>query len=169
MTSRIMFLALGAQQQPIGMSSNGRTADSGSVNGGSTPSIPAKLFAPSSWPVRLAVQDAALSRRKITGSNPVRATKSFRDTPIVPLYMAVRLAVQDAALSRRRSPVRIWYGLPSVYRPGYPACFVFHLVCCICSYVDNSLMVAMMLRIRLCATTTASMGAIERTIRDVSF
>ena len=27
-------------------------------------------------------------KAEITGSNPVRATKSFRDTPIVPLYMA---------------------------------------------------------------------------------
>ncbi len=37
----------------LGMSSNGRTADSGSVNGGSTPSIPAS--ASYIWPVRLAV------------------------------------------------------------------------------------------------------------------
>ena len=37
----------------LGMSSNGRTADSGSVNGGSTPSIPAS--ASYLWPVRLAV------------------------------------------------------------------------------------------------------------------
>ena len=50
----------------LGMSSNGRTADSGSVNGGSTPSIPAS--ASYIWPVRLAVQDAALSRRR----SPVR-------------------------------------------------------------------------------------------------
>ena len=38
-----------AARNATGMSSNGRTADSGSVNGGSTPSIPAI------WPVRLAV------------------------------------------------------------------------------------------------------------------
>ena len=38
----------------LGMSSNGRTADSGSVNGGSTPSIPAS--ASYIWPVRLAVR-----------------------------------------------------------------------------------------------------------------
>ena len=53
----------------IGTSSSGRTADSGSVNGSSTLSVPAIL--PSQlhmWPVRLAVQDAALSRRR----SPVR-------------------------------------------------------------------------------------------------
>ena len=38
----------------LGMSSNGRTADSGSVNGGSTPSIPASASY-ILWPVRLAV------------------------------------------------------------------------------------------------------------------
>lgn len=146
MTSRIMFSrAEGRRQQPIGMSSNGRTADSGSVNGGSTPSIPAKLFAPSSWPVRLAVLDAALSRRR----SPVRIRyglpKVFGTLRKSHYIWPVRLAVQDAALSRRRSPVRIWYGLPRFYRPGYPACFVFHLVCRICSYVDNSSIVAMML------------------------
>ena len=83
----------------IGTSSSGRTADSGSVNGSSTLSVPAIL--PSQlhmWPVRLAVQDAALSRRRsgtgyhlarsssgsgrrplkaeITSSNLVRATKT---------------------------------------------------------------------------------------------
>ena len=97
------------------MSSNGRTADSGSVNGGSTPSIPAICAACFSL---LARSSSGSGRRplkaEITGSNPVRATMSFRDTPIVPLHIwPVRLAVQDAALSRRRSPVRIRYGLPN--------------------------------------------------------
>ena len=90
MTSRIMFSrAEGRRQQPIGMSSNGRTADSGSVNGGSTPSIPAIVCCVLSL---LARSSSGSGRRplkaEITGSNPVRATKSFRDTPIVPLYMA---------------------------------------------------------------------------------
>ncbi len=65
----IYILALRSAGTSIGMSSNGRTADSGSVNGGSTPSIPANVCPlQSSWPVRLAVQDAALSRRR----SPVR-------------------------------------------------------------------------------------------------
>ena len=68
----------------LGMSSNGRTADSGSVNGGSTPSIP--------------------------------ASASY-------ILWPVRLAVQDAALSRRRSPVRIWYGLPTFGRAAKAARF----------------------------------------------
>ena len=44
----ISFLRKGTAERSdavIGMSSNGRTADSGSVNGGSTPSIPAIAFA----------------------------------------------------------------------------------------------------------------------------
>ena len=44
----IPFLRKGTAERSdavIGMSSNGRTADSGSVNGGSTPSIPAIAFA----------------------------------------------------------------------------------------------------------------------------
>src|SRR5438477_6381059 len=41
-----------------GDSSNGRTADSGSVCGGSNPPSPA------TWRIRLAAQDAALSRRR---------------------------------------------------------------------------------------------------------
>ncbi len=53
-------------------------------------------------------------KAEITGSNPVRATKSFRGTPSPSHIRPVRLAVQDAALSRRRSPVRIRYGLPTV-------------------------------------------------------
>ena len=53
----------------IGTSSSGRTADSGSVNGSSTLSVPAICLLQSHmWPVRLAVQDAALSRRR----SPVR-------------------------------------------------------------------------------------------------
>ena len=68
----ISFLRKGTAERSdavIGMSSNGRTADSGSVNGGSTPSIPANVCPlQSSRPVRLAVQDAALSRRR----SPVR-------------------------------------------------------------------------------------------------
>ena len=55
----------------IGMSSNGRTADSGSVNGGSTPSIPAILH--------MARSSSGSGRRplkaEITSSNLVRATK----------------------------------------------------------------------------------------------
>ena len=60
-------------QAYIGMSSNGRTADSGSVNGGSTPSIPANVLLYS-----VARSSSGLGRRplkaEITGSNPVRAT-----------------------------------------------------------------------------------------------
>jgi hypothetical protein len=56
----------------LGISSNGRTADSGSVNGGSTPSIPASLARSSS----------GLGRRplkaEIASSNLARATISFR-------------------------------------------------------------------------------------------
>ena len=96
------------------MSSNGRTADSGSVNGGSTPSIPAICAACFSL---LARSSSGSGRRplkaEITGSNPVRATKSLRSTPKLLYIRPVRLAVQDAALSRRRSPVRIRYGLPN--------------------------------------------------------
>ena len=65
-------------EAPIGTSSSGRTTDSGSVSGSSILSVPAKC------------------------------------THIRP----VRLAVQDAALSRRRSPVRIWYGLPTSPEPA---------------------------------------------------
>ena len=60
------------------MSSNGRTADSGSVNGGSTPSIPAIVCCVLSL---LARSSSGSGRRplkaEITGSNPVRATKSY--------------------------------------------------------------------------------------------
>ena len=53
----------------IGTSSSGRTTDSGSVSGSSTLSVPAICpFQSHMWPVRLAVQDAALSRRR----SPVR-------------------------------------------------------------------------------------------------
>ncbi len=59
-----------------GMSSNGRTADSGSVNGGSTPSIPAIR------PLHMARSSSGLGRRplkaEITSSNLVRATKNFK-------------------------------------------------------------------------------------------
>ena len=72
------------------MSSNGRTADSGSVNGGSTPSIPAICAACFSL---LARSSSGSGRRplkaEITGSNPVRATKSFRSTRKL-LYITAR-------------------------------------------------------------------------------
>lgn len=68
----ISFLRKGTAERSdavIGMSSNGRTADSGSVNGGSTPSIPATLARSSS----------GLGHRplkaKIESSNLLRATK----------------------------------------------------------------------------------------------
>ena len=72
------------------MSSNGRTADSGSVNGGSTPSIPAICAACFSL---LARSSSGSGRRplkaEITGSNPVRATMSSRGTR-KPLYITAR-------------------------------------------------------------------------------
>ncbi len=72
------------------MSSNGRTADSGSVNGGSTPSIPAICAACFSL---LARSSSGSGRRplkaEITGSNPVRATMSSRGTRKL-LYITAR-------------------------------------------------------------------------------
>ena len=79
------------------MSSNGRTADSGSVNGGSTPSIPAIMARSSS----------GLGRRplkaEITSSNLVRATKNV--SPDRPVRSGFCLA-RDAAdyLSVRAHP-----------------------------------------------------------------
>ena len=111
------------------MSSNGRTADSGSVNGGSTPSIPAIRLSDG-----LARSSSGSGRRplkaEITSSNLVRATMLssglLGPSGFGPHIWPVRLAVQDAALSRRRSPVRIWYGLPTVsgHPLGWPV-FVF--------------------------------------------
>ena len=72
------------------MSSNGRTADSGSVNGGSTPSIPAICAVCFSL---LARSSSGSGRRplkaEITGSNPVRATMSSRSTRKL-LYITAR-------------------------------------------------------------------------------
>ena len=68
----IYLVARGLPRDATGMSSNGRTADSGSVNGGSTPSIPAIMARSSS----------GLGRRplkaEITSSNLVRATNDCK-------------------------------------------------------------------------------------------
>ena len=68
----IYLVARGLPRDATGMSSNGRTADSGSVNGGSTPSIPAIMARSSS----------GLGRRplkaEITSSNLVRATNGCK-------------------------------------------------------------------------------------------
>ena len=68
----IYLVARGLPRDVTGMSSNGRTADSGSVNGGSTPSIPAIMARSSS----------GLGRRplkaEITSSNLVRATNECK-------------------------------------------------------------------------------------------
>ena len=68
----IYLVARGLPRDATGMSSNGRTADSGSVNGGSTPSIPAIMARSSS----------GLGRRplkaEITSSNLVRATNEYK-------------------------------------------------------------------------------------------
>ena len=101
--SRIVFpRAERRTKWQIGTSSSGRTADSGSVNGSSTLSVPANSAA--CLTIAYVARSSSGSGRRplkaeITSSNLVRATK-----------WPVRLAVQDAALSRRRSPVRIWYG-----------------------------------------------------------
>ena len=117
-SSRIVLPRAKAQQASIGMSFNGRTADSGSVNGGSTPSIPAICLSSK----HLARSSSGSGRRplkaEITSSNLVRATmissEHLGSVGFGPYIWPVRLAVQDAALSRRRSPVRIWYGLPNL-------------------------------------------------------
>ena len=113
------------------MSSNGRTADSGSVNGGSTPSIPAI-----SSVCHMARSSSGSGRRplkaEITSSNLVRATMSSSGHS-EPLYIwPVRLAVQDAALSRRRSPVRIWYGLPTISGAAKAAPVLYSLASGLC-------------------------------------
>ena len=68
----VYLSARGLPRDATGMSSNGRTADSGSVNGGSTPSIPAIMARSSS----------GLGRRplkaEITSSNLVRATNDCK-------------------------------------------------------------------------------------------
>ena len=66
----------------------------------------------------------------MAGQRILVPSMGVRLPPSQPLFLInrawpVRLAVQDAALSRRRSPVRIWYGLPRVFRdtpsPSYMA------------------------------------------------
>ncbi len=57
----------------------------------------------------------------MAGQRILVPSMGVRLPPSQPLFLIirawpVRLAVQDAALSRRRSPVRIWYGLPRVFR-----------------------------------------------------
>ena len=73
--SRIVSARTKRTGQPIGTSSSGRTTDSGSVSGSSILSVPAKCT--HIRPVRLAVQDAALSRRR----SPVRIWYGLPDTP----------------------------------------------------------------------------------------
>ena len=78
MNSRVEEHELNARTKIIGMSSSGRTTDSGSVSGSSTLSIPA-IFRPTQYMAR---SSSGLGRRplkaEITSSNLVRATKIER-------------------------------------------------------------------------------------------
>ena len=92
------------------------------------PSMGVRL--PPSQPLHLlhmARSSSGLGRRplkaEITSSNLVRATMSSPGHSESLYIWPVRLAVQDAALSRRRSPVRIWYGLPTFGRAAKAARF----------------------------------------------
>ncbi len=102
----IYLVARGLPRDATGMSSNGRTADSGSVNGGSTPSIPAIMARSSS----------GLGRRplkaEITSSNLVRATNDCKAptsvgafsyaTPPASSIVSHHARAQPGRLNRRR-------------------------------------------------------------------
>lgn len=95
----IYLVARGLPRDATGMSSNGRTADSGSVNGGSTPSIPAIMARSSS----------GLGRRplkaEITSSNLVRATNEYKaPTSVGAFCMLLPLQAQSPPTTPGHSP-----------------------------------------------------------------
>ena len=98
----IYLVARGLPRDATGMSSNGRTADSGSVNGGSTPSIPAIMARSSS----------GLGRRplkaEITSSNLVRATNDCKaPTSVGAFSYATPPASSIASHHARAQPGRL--------------------------------------------------------------
>ena len=98
----IYLVARGLPRDATGMSSNGRTADSGSVNGGSTPSIPAIMARSSS----------GLGRRplkaEITSSNLVRATNDCKaPTSLGPFRMLPPPANSIVSHHARAQPGRL--------------------------------------------------------------
>ena len=95
----IYLVARGLPRDATGMSSNGRTAASGSVNGGSTPSIPAIMARSSS----------GLGRRplkaEITSSNLVRATNDCKaSTSVGAFSYATPLQAQSPLTTPAHSP-----------------------------------------------------------------
>ncbi len=65
----------------VGVSSNGRTAVSGAVCEGSTPSTPATISCILAWHIEMAPSSSGLGRRplkaEVAGSNPVGATSNY--------------------------------------------------------------------------------------------
>ena len=105
----IYLVARGLPRDATGMSSNGRTADSGSVNGGSTPSIPAIMARSSS----------GLGRRplkaEITSSNLVRATNDCKAPTSVGAFSYASASCKPNRLSPRPGTAR-----PAQSPPRWP-------------------------------------------------
>ena len=110
----IYLVARGLPRDATGMSSNGRTADSGSVNGGSTPSIPAIMARSSS----------GLGRRplkaEITSSNLVRATNDCKAPTSVGAFLYASASCKLNRLSPRLRTARQAQPLPRWPERSHP-------------------------------------------------